>query len=137
MIVFKVCRARDRQINWEGHFEGQTVSQLHQNTPQALRTPRNQQTARIPCPFIHLTADPALLVASQLSLAQRWVHQDNPRCPATISTRANCKMIALLLQQWQISAKCPLNPDLVKASMGTDVLKLHRGLRKTETLLTI
>jgi hypothetical protein len=39
-ISLEVCRVRDRQGGWGGHFEGQTVSQLHQNT---LQTPQNTQ----------------------------------------------------------------------------------------------
>jgi hypothetical protein len=37
----------------------------------------------------------------------------------------------------QSLAKGPTNPDLVEAPPGTDVLKLHEGLRKAESLLTI
>jgi hypothetical protein len=65
------------------------------------------------------------------------VSQNDPRHPATISTRANRKINALWLHQWQSSAKSPPNPDLVEAPLGTDVLKLHKGLRKAESLLAI
>jgi hypothetical protein len=41
------------------------------------------------------------------------------------------------LLQWQSSAKSPLNPDLVEVLPGTDVLKLHEGLRKAESSLAI
>jgi hypothetical protein len=41
------------------------------------------------------------------------------------------------LQQWQSSAKSPPNPDLVEAPSGTNVLKLHEGLRKAKSLLAI
>ncbi len=40
MILLEVCRVRDRQGNQGRYFEGQTVSQLHQNT---LQTPQNTQ----------------------------------------------------------------------------------------------
>jgi hypothetical protein len=35
------------------------------------------------------------------------------------------------------SAKIPLNPNVVEAPPGTDVLKLHEGLRKAESSLAI
>jgi hypothetical protein len=41
------------------------------------------------------------------------------------------------LQQWQSSAKSCFNPDLVEAPPGTDVKKLHKGLRKAKSLLAI
>jgi hypothetical protein len=41
------------------------------------------------------------------------------------------------LQQWQSSAKSPPNPDLVEAPPGTDVSKLHEGLKKAEILLAM
>jgi hypothetical protein len=41
------------------------------------------------------------------------------------------------LEQWQSSAKSPLNPNLVEALLGTDVWQLHEGLRKAESLLAI
>ncbi len=44
---------------------------------------------------------------------------------------------ALWLQQWLSSAKSPPNPNLVEAPPGTDVLKLHEGLRKAESSLAI
>jgi hypothetical protein len=101
------------------------------------RTPRNRQTASSPRPPTPPASDPASLAASQLSWAQQWVPQDDPRRPATISTRANCKINALWLQQWQSSAKSPPNPDLVEAPPETNVLKLHEGLRKAESSLAI
>jgi hypothetical protein len=52
-----------------------------------------------------------------------------------MSTRANRKINALWLQQWQSSAKSPPKPDLVEAPPGTDVLKLYEGLRMAESLL--
>jgi hypothetical protein len=99
--------------------------------------PRNQQTASNPRPPTLSVADLAPLAASQLSWAKQWVPQDDPRCPATISTRANRKINALWLQQWQSSAKSPPNLNLVEAPLGTNVLKLHEGLRKAESLLAI
>ncbi len=77
------------------------------------------------------------LAASQLAWAQQWVPEDDLRRPAAISTRANRKINALWLQQWQSSAKSSPNPDLVEAPPGTDVLKLHEGLRKAESSLGI
>jgi hypothetical protein len=41
------------------------------------------------------------------------------------------------LQQWQSLAKSSPNANLVEASPGTDILKLHEGLRKVESLLAI
>ncbi len=101
------------------------------------RTPSNWQTAsntRFPTLSV---ADLAPFAASQLSSAQQEVSQDNPKYPATISTRANCKINALSVQQWQSSTKCPPNPDLDEASLETDVLKLHERLRKAESSLAI
>jgi hypothetical protein len=101
------------------------------------RTPRNQHTANNPRPHTPPAAASAPIAASQLSWAQQWVPQDDPRRPATISTRANRKINALWLQQWQYSAKSSPNPDLVQAPPGTDVLKLHEGLQKAESSLAI
>jgi hypothetical protein len=101
------------------------------------RTPRYQHTASNPSPDIPPTADPAPLATSQLSWTQQCVPHNNPRCPGTISTRANCKINALWLQQWQSSAKRPPNPDLVEATLGTNFLKLHERLRKAVSLLSI
>jgi hypothetical protein len=81
--------------------------------------------------------DPAPLAASQLSWAQQWVPDDDPRHLAAISTRANNTIKDLWLQQWQSSAKSPPNPDVVEAPPGMDILKLHEGLRKAESLLAI
>jgi hypothetical protein len=112
-------------------------SQPHDNTPQAPQNTYNpaepQQHPSPPPP----ATDPAPLAASQLSWAQQWVPQDDPRRPATISTRANRKINTPWLQQWQSLAKSPPNPDLVEAPPGTDVLKLHEGLRKAESSLAI
>jgi hypothetical protein len=41
------------------------------------------------------------------------------------------------MQQWQFLVKSPPNPYLVEAPLGTDTLKLHKGLRKAESLLAI
>jgi hypothetical protein len=81
--------------------------------------------------------DPAPLAASQLSWAKQWVPEDYSRRPAAISTRANRKIDALWLQQWQSSAKSPPNYNLVKTPPGTVVLKLYKGLRKAESSLAI
>jgi hypothetical protein len=78
-------------------------------------------------------SDRELLTASQLSWAKQWVAEDDHRRLAAMSTRANRKINALWLQQLQSSAKSPLNPDLVVAPLGTDVLKLYEGLRKAES----
>ncbi len=101
------------------------------------RTPRNQQTASNSRSYTPPATDLVPLTASQLSWAQQWVLEDNSRCPATISTRANCKIDALWLQQWPSSAKSPHNPDLAEASLEIDILKLHEGLRKAESSLAI
>jgi hypothetical protein len=105
--------------------------------PRRSRAPGHQQSSSNHCPPTPPASDPASLAASQLSWAQQWVLQDDPRRPATISTRANCKINALWVQQWQSSAKSPPNPDLVEAPLGTDVLKLHEGLRKAQISLAI
>ncbi len=99
------------------------------------RIPRNQHTANNPRPHAPHVAASAPLAASQLSWAQQRVSQDNPRRPATISIQAYRKINALWLQQWQSSAKSPPNPDLVEATLGTDVWKLQEGLWKAESLL--
>ncbi len=52
-------------------------------------------------------------------------------------TRANCKINTLWLRQWQSLAKSPPSPDLVKSPSGTNVLKLHEGLKKAESTLAI
>jgi hypothetical protein len=41
------------------------------------------------------------------------------------------------LQQWQSSAKSPLNLNPVEALLGTNALKLNEGLRKAESSLAI
>jgi hypothetical protein len=41
------------------------------------------------------------------------------------------------LQQWQSSAISPPDHDLVETPPGTDVQKLHEGLRKEESSLAI
>jgi hypothetical protein len=105
--------------------------------PRCPRTPRTQQNPCHTQPPQPPAADPAPLAASQLSWAQQWVPQDNPRRPATISTRANCKITTVWFQQWQSSAKSSPSPDLVEAPPGTDVLKLHEGLKKAESSLAI
>ena len=105
--------------------------------PRRSRAPGHRQHSSNPRPPTPPASDPAPLAASQLSWAQQWVPQDDPRRPATISTRANRKINALWLQQWQSSAKSPPNPDLVEAPPGTDVLKLHEELRKAESSLAI
>jgi hypothetical protein len=105
--------------------------------PRRPRAPRNRQTASNPCPPTPPAADPAPLAASQLSWAQQWVPEDDPRRPAALSTRALRKINALWLQQWLSSAKSPPNADLIEAPPGTDVLKLHEGLRKAESSLAI
>ncbi len=118
----------------------QKVRRFLSPTTTRLRPPRTPRTwqnpSHTPSPRPPAT-DPAPLAASQLSWAQQWVPQDDPRRPATISTRANRKINTLWWQQWQSSAKSPPNPDLVEAPPGTDVLKLHEGLRKAESLLAI
>ncbi len=105
--------------------------------PRRSRAPGHWQSSSNSHPPTPPASDPASLADSQLSWAQQWVPRDDPRCPATISTRANCKINALWLQQWQSSAKSPPNPDLVEAPPGTDVLKLHEGLRTAESSLAI
>jgi hypothetical protein len=105
--------------------------------PRRPRMPRNRPTASNPCSPAPHASDPAPLATSQLSWAQQCVPQDDPRCPATISTRASHKITAFWLQQWQSSAKSPHNLDLVEAFPGTIVLKLHEGLRKAESSLAI
>ncbi len=99
--------------------------------------PNTIPTTNNPEPSVPPASDPALLAALQLSWAQQWVPEDNPRRPVTISTRANRKINALWLQQWQSSAKSPPNPHLVEAPPGTDVLKLHEGLLKAVSSLAI
>ncbi len=121
----------------EGIFKVRQFLSCTRTRSRRSRTHRNWQTASNSSPPMHTASDPAPLAASQLSWAQQWVPQDDPRSPAAISTRANRKINALWLQQWQSSAKSPLNPDLVKAPPGTDVLKLHEGLRKAESSLAI
>ncbi len=118
----------DRVIG-EGIFKVRQFLSCTRTRSRRPRTPRNWQNASSPRPPTPPASDPASLAASQLSWAQQWVLQDDPRCRATISTRANRKINALWLQQWQSSAKGPPNPDLVEAPPGTDVLKLHEGLR--------
>jgi hypothetical protein len=105
--------------------------------PRRPRTPRKWQSSGYPRPSTPPPSNLVPLTSSQLSWAQQWVPQDDPRYPATISTRANRKINTLWLQQWQSSAKSPPNPDLVEAPPGTDVLKLHEGLRKAESSLAI
>ncbi len=105
--------------------------------PRRPRIPRTQHNTSHPAPSQPPASDPAALAASQLSWAQQWVPQDDARHLANISTRANRKINALGLQQWQSSAKSPPNPNLVEAPLGTNVLKLQEGLRKAESLLAI
>jgi hypothetical protein len=106
-------------------------------SPRRTATPRIQQNLSNTLSPQQPTADPEPLAASQLCWAQQWVPQNDPRSPATNSTKANRKINALWLQQWQSSAKTRLNRDLVQAPSGTDVLKLHEGLRKAESSLAI
>ncbi len=101
--------------------------------PRCPRTPRNRPTGSNPRSPAPPASDLAPLAASQLSWAQQWVPHDYPRSPATISTRANCKINALWLKQWQSSAKSLPNPDLIEAPLRTDVLMLHEGLLKAES----
>jgi hypothetical protein len=121
----------------EGIFKVRHFLSCTRTHPRRLRAPKNWQTASNSRPPTPLASDAAPLAASLLSWAQQWVPEDDPRCPAAISTRANRKINALWLQQWQSSAKSPPNPDLVEAPPGTDVLKLHEGLRKAESSLAI
>jgi hypothetical protein len=44
---------------------------------------------------------------------------------------------ALLLKQWRSSAKSPPNPNLVKAPLSTDILKLYEELMNAESLLAL
>ncbi len=101
------------------------------------KTPSNLHTANNPCPHTPPVAASAPLAASQLFRAQQWVSQNDPRRPATISTWANRKINALWLQQWQSSAKSPLNSNSVEAPPGTNVFKLHEGLWKADSSLAI
>ncbi len=101
------------------------------------RTPKSQQETSSSQPPTPPAADQAPLAASQLSWAKQWVPLDNPRRCATISTWANRKINTLCLQQWQSSAKSLPNPDLAEAPPGTNVLKLHKGLRMAESSLAI
>jgi hypothetical protein len=105
--------------------------------PRRPRAPRNRQTASNPWPPTPTALDPALLAASQLPWAQQWVPDNNPRCPAAISIRANRKINVLWLQQWQSSAISPPDTNLVEAPPGTDVPKLYEGLKKAESSLAI
>jgi hypothetical protein len=126
----------DRVIG-EGILKVREFLSCTRTQPRRPRTSRNWQTASNPHLFTPPPLHPAPLTPSQLFWAQQWVPRDNPRHPATISTRANCKINAFWLQQWQSSAKSPPNLDLVEAPPGTDVLKLHEGLRKAESSLAI
>ncbi len=112
-------------------------TRLHPRHSRAPRTWQNPSHSLPPPSPQPLAAVPAPLAASQLSWAQQWVPQDNPRCPATISTRANHKITTLWLQQWLSSAQSPTNTDLVEAPPGTNVLKLHEGLKKAGRSLAI
>jgi hypothetical protein len=98
---------------------------------------RNWPTARNPRSPAAFVSDPAPLAPSQHSRAQKWVPQGDPRRSATVLTRANRKINPLWLQQLQSLAKSPPKPDLVKAPLMRDVLKLHEGLKKAESLLAI
>ncbi len=126
----------DRVIG-EGILKVRQFLSCTRTRPRRPRAPRNRQTASNPRPPMPTLSDPAPLATSQLSWAQQWVPKDDPRRPAAISTRANRKINALWLQQWRSSAKSPPNPDVVEAPPGTDVLKLHEGLRKAESSLAI
>ncbi len=109
-------------------------TRTHKKCP---KTPKNWQTASNSHHPIPPPPDPGPLSASQLSWAWQWLPQDNPRHPVTISTWVNCKINPLWLRQWQFSAWSPLNPDLVQAPPGTDMIKLHEGLRKAESSFAI
>ncbi len=126
----------DRVIG-EGNLKVRQFLSCTRTHSRRSRTPRNWQTASNPRPSTLSAADPAPLAAFQLSWAQQWVPPDDPILSATISTRANHKISALWLQQWQSSAKSPPNPNSVEAPPETDVLKLHEGLRKAESSLAI
>jgi hypothetical protein len=126
----------DREAG-EGILKVRQFLSCTRTRPRRQRTPRNRQTSSNPHPPTPPASDPTPLAISQLSWAQQWVSQDDPRRPATISTRANCKINTLWLQQWQSSTKCSPNPDSVEAPPGTNVLKLHEGLRKAESSLAI
>jgi hypothetical protein len=105
--------------------------------PRRPRMPGNWHTTNNLQPPVPPASDPAPLAALQLSWAQQWVPEDNPRRTATISTRANHNINSLWLQQWYSSARSPRNPNLVEAPPGTDVLKHYEGLRKAESSLAI
>ncbi len=121
----------------EGIFKVRQFLSCTRTCPRHPRAPRNRQTASNPRPPTPTVSDPAPLALFQLSWAQQWVPEDDPSCPAAISTRANRKINVLLLQQWQSSAKSLPKPDLVEAPPGKDLLKLQEGLRKAESSLAI
>jgi hypothetical protein len=60
--------------------------------PRTLRSRQKTSSSHSPTPP---AADPAHLAKSQLSWAQRWVPQDDPRRPATVLTRAYRKINTL------------------------------------------
>ncbi len=126
----------DRMIG-EGILKVRHFLSCTRTGPRRPRVPKNQQMASNPRPPMPTLLDPAPLAASQLSWAQQWVSEDDPRHPVAISTRANRKINALWLQQWRSSAKSPPNPDVVEAPPGTVDLKLHEELRKAESSLAI
>ncbi len=100
---------------------GQTLSCMwppmawaYMSQPQVELT--STHTASNPDPPTPPSSHPAPLATSQLPWAQQWITQADPRHPATILKRANCKTDALWLQQWQSFANSPPNINLVKAA---------------------
>ncbi len=114
-IPFEVCRVGDRQGDRGEQLKVKQFLSCTRTRSRCTRTPRNWQIASNPRSCKPPPTASAPLTASLLFWAQQWVPQDDPRRPATISTRANRKFNALWLQQWQSSAKSPPTPDLVEA----------------------
>jgi hypothetical protein len=86
----------DRVIE-EGILKDRQFLSCTRLQPRHPRMLRNWQTASNPHLLVPPSPHPTPLAASQLSWVQQWVPQDDPQCPATISTRANCTISALWL----------------------------------------
>jgi hypothetical protein len=91
---FRLCSAESgiNRVIEEGILKVRQFLSCTRTGPRYPRTPRKWQTASSPCPPKPLAADSAPLATYQLSCAEHRVLQDNPRRPATFSTKANCKI---------------------------------------------
>jgi hypothetical protein len=107
----------DRAI-WEGILKVRQSLSCNRAGSRRPRTSRNWQTSSNSHPPVPPAPDPALLTASQLSWAQQSVPQDDPRHPASISTRANCKSTPFGCSSGSPQPKAPPTPIRLRPPRG-------------------